>query len=103
MGASCALFGRLLDALGPLIGISQASWVYLGPSRLDLGSILEGFGKVLEANFEHVFWTLDLHSALIAVGTSCWHSPGLFVAPCSAAVRAQHIRRLPKGRRACQM
>ena len=46
MGVSWMLFGRLMDALGCLLGISWGSWVHLELSRLDLGSILEGLGRV---------------------------------------------------------
>ena len=48
LGASWALFGRLLDALGCLLGISWGSWVHFGPSGLDWGSILEGFERIWE-------------------------------------------------------
>ena len=44
--ASWALFGRILDALERLLGTSWASWVHLGPSRLDLGSILGPQGSI---------------------------------------------------------
>ena len=61
--ASWALFGRILDALGRLLGASWASFVHLGPSRLDMGSILEGFGQDLGGSWEDFgqfldgFWT----------------------------------------------
>ena len=66
LGVSWALFGRLMDALGRLLGISWGSWVHLEPSRLDLGSILEGlgrvwggFGRVLGGFWPIFGWILD--------------------------------------------
>ena len=56
--------------------------------------------NVLFAWLSRLYWTwcTDCCKKSLLAFTFCFSKP-----PCSAAVRAQHIRRLPKGCRACQI
>ena len=125
-GASWAALGRSWGALGrswpPLGRILGASLVLLGPSwlptaaqdglGLDFSSIWVGFWLHLglhlgrRATFLGRTWTschrIDMVRAFLQETRIEIHS-GFSFSPCSAAVRAQHIRRLPKGCRACQI
>ena len=90
-GRSWAPVGRFLGAfwtlLGVLLGVLGASWAL----KARFGSILEGSWGGLGVIWEPLggLWApIFAQNALITAGTSCWHSPGLFVPPCSAAVRA---------------
>ena len=98
LGASRVLLGRLLGALGHLLGASSLSWAPLGLFLEGLKRPRMGFGG-LRGGFWYAFGvqSLALHNALIAAENPLWHLLGFSFSPCSAAARAQHIRRLPKG------
>ena len=101
--------GRLLASLGPFLRGSSTllkrSWLSLGWSGAPLGGF---FGRpgALWARFGRLpgliflcFFVLSrlfcLTNALIAAGNPHWHLLRLFVPPCSAAVRAQHMELEP--------
>ena len=97
--------GRLLGALGRLWGASGVSlwrsWRALGcilalmdTSGLDLGSPGPRFWRLpnlIFGRFSVLSLLFCLADALIAAGNPTWHLLWLFVPPCSAAVRAQHM------------
>ena len=83
-GRSWAPLGRFLGAfwmlLGVLLGVLGASWAL----KARFGSILEGSWGGLGVIWEPLggLWAfIFAQNALITAGTSCWHSPGLFVPP----------------------
>ena len=108
LGASWAIVGRswpLLGWLGPLLG---CIFTPRDSPSLDFGGFGGWPGLVLEG-FGNIFW----HAFCCAshFETKCVYScrdhvfsftSALHSFPSGAAVCAQHIRRLPKGCRACQ-
>ena len=130
LGALWAALGRLLGALGALLGalghLLGASWTHLWCSwahlgcqllpKMGSGSIFHRFGLDSGSIWGSIWGRRA--SFLGRTLTSCRRlymvreflqethieiRSGFSFSPCSAAVRAQHIRRLPKGCRACQI
>ena len=81
-------------------GSGKSVWCLISSFRVSLCFV--SFGHSHEKRFAR-------HSHFGPCCNNCWKNALLALTfcfsapPCSAAVRAQHIRRLPKGCRACQM
>ena len=102
---SGASFFRSWTPLAHLLGVIFVTFdfffaFWVAPGRISgcSGTILKGFQSSFDVNFPTP--RISSHNALKDAVSTLWHL--LRVLPCSAVVRAQHIRRLPKGCRACQ-
>ena len=111
LGTSWASLGHFLDALGCLLA---ALWSFTAAFRLpgpSQASILKGLGTSLTEfweTFKALLTWLLLHLAFRHIMLLKMQCPrfgiyfGFSFLPCSVPVRAKHIRRLPKGCRACR-